>query len=173
MTSAFSTTRARLTTIQSDADQQMRDEVDQLNSLTQKVADLNIGIANAENTGNSASELRDQRNEAVRQVAELTGARSVEDQHGMVTLTLADGQPLVSGDHVVSLQVQNLPSGLGAIQINGQPAVIGDGRLRGLEDSINAVGAQITSLDDLAETITSARQRLAHFGNRSERQSRC
>jgi len=153
MTGTFSATRARLTGIQSDADRQMRDEVDQLNGLTEKVADLNVSIATAENSGNSASELRDQRTEAVRQVAELTGARAVEDHNGMVTLTLADGQPLVSGDHVTSLQVQDQANGLGTIMFNGQPAAIGDGRLRGLQDSIATVGNQITSLDDLAASL--------------------
>jgi len=154
MAVAFSATRARLTGIRSDADRQLRDQVDQVNGLAQQVADLNVRISTAEHSATSASELRDQRGEVIRQLSEMTGVRSVEDQNGMATLTLADGQALVSGNQVNALQVQDtLPDGLAAVMINGQTAAIGDGRLRGLQDSIAAVGGQITSLDDLAGSI--------------------
>lgn len=155
MTVAFSATRARLTGIRTDADSQLRDQVDQANALAQRVADLNVRISTAEHSASSASELRDQRGEVVRQLSELTGVRSIEDQNGMVTLTLGDGQALVSGNQVNVLQVQNtVPDGLASVQINGQPAAIADGSLRGLQDSINTIGGQITSLDDLAASIT-------------------
>jgi flagellar hook-associated protein 1 FlgK len=155
LTTTFSTTRTRLVGIRSDTDQQLRSEVDHLNELTQQVADLNVRISTTENSGSSASELRDLRGEVVKQVAELTGARSIENQDGMVTLTMGDGQALVSGSHATSLEVQDtLPDGLAAVLINGQPAAIADGRLRGLTDSMKAIGDQIGALDDLAASIT-------------------
>ena len=154
MAVAFSATRSRLVGIRSDADQKLRDEVDQVNLMSQRVADLNVRISTAEHSGTSASELRDQRDEVVRQLAEFTGARSIEDQNGMLTVTLADGQALVSGNRVNDLSVQTSPpDGLGTVMINGQPAAVGDGRLRGLENSINEMGGQITSLDDLAASL--------------------
>jgi flagellar hook-associated protein 1 FlgK len=155
LTAAFGNTRTRLLDIRKGTDQQMRSEVDEVNGLTQQVADLNVRIATAENSGGSASELRDQRGEAVRQVSELTGARAVEGPDGMVTLTLSDGQALVSGDKATPLQTQATPpDGLTSILLNGQPAAISDGRLRGLQDAINVVGSQISALDDLAASIT-------------------
>ena len=153
MTNAFASTRARLVEIRNDNDAQLRSDVGQLNGLTQQVADLNVRIATAENSGGNASELRDQRDLVVQQVAELTGARAVET-NGMVTLTLADGHALVSGSHVTPIDIQNLPNGLSSLTIAGQPAVIGDGRLRGLQNAIGIVGDQIQSLDDLAASIT-------------------
>ena len=154
LTATFAGTRARLTGIRNDADVQLRSEVGHVNDLTQRVADLNVSIATAEHSGASASELRDQRGDVIRQVTELTGARVAEDQDGMVSLTLSDGQALVSGSKATSLQVQDTPpDGLASISINGQPANIADGRLRGLQNSIATIGDQITALDDLAASV--------------------
>jgi len=155
MTGAFANTRSRLTQIRSDTDQLLRSRVDQVNQLSQKVADLNVRIANAENTGGTASELRDQRNEMGRQLTELTGARSVETDK-MVTMTLPDGQALVLGEHVQTLQTQNtLPDGMAALMLNGQPVTLTEGTLQGLTNAITFTTSQITALDDLAASITS------------------
>ena len=153
MTSAFASTRARLVEIRNDNDAQLRSDVGQLNDLAQQVADLNVRIATAENSGGNASELRDQRDLLVQQVAEMTGARAVETNN-MVTLTLADGHAIVSGNHVTPIDIQNLPNGLSSLTIAGSPALIGDGRLRGLQNAIGIIGDQIQSLDDLAASIT-------------------
>jgi flagellar hook-associated protein 1 FlgK len=152
--STLASTRARLTGIRNDTDSQMRASVTQVNGLTAQVADLNLRITTAENSGGSASELRDQRDAVVQQVAELSGARAVEGRDGMVTLTLSDGQALVSGTHSTDLEVQTTPpNGLGTVMLAGQPAAIGDGGLRGLQDAISGTSDQITALDDLAASI--------------------
>jgi flagellar hook-associated protein 1 FlgK len=154
--STLASTRARLTGIRSDNDGALRDSVSKVNTLTSQVADLNVRIATVENSGASASELRDQRDAVVQRVAELSGARAAESRDGMVTLTLSDGQALVSRDHATALQVQDTPpNGLATIMINGKPAAIGDGGLRGLQDAIGGIGDQITALDDLAASIAS------------------
>jgi flagellar hook-associated protein 1 FlgK len=152
--STMAATRSRLTGIRTDNDAALRDSVGQVNTLTAQVADLNDRISTVEHTGANASELRDQRDVLVQQVAGLSGARAVEDQDGMVSLTLSNGQALVSKDHATALQIQDTPpNGLATVMIAGQPAAIGDGGLRGLQDAIGLVGNQITSLDDLAGSI--------------------
>ena len=151
--SAFASTRARLVEIRSDNDSQLRSDVGQLNQLSEQVADLNVRIATAEHSGGNAAELRDQRDLLVQQVAELTGARAVETD-SMVTLSLADGRAIVAGSHFTPVDVQNLPNGLSSLTIDGAPAAIGDGRLKGLQNAIGIIGDQIQSLDDLAESIT-------------------
>lgn len=154
--STLAATRSRLTSIRGDNDGALRNSVTELNTLTAQVADLNVRIATVEHTGAAASELRDQRETVVQRVAELSGARAVEGHDGMVMLTLSDGQALVSGDHATDLQVQDtLPNGLATVFLNGQPAAIGDGGLRGLQDAITGIGDQITSLDALAAAIAS------------------
>jgi flagellar hook-associated protein 1 FlgK len=153
MTSAFASTRARLVEIRNDNDAQLRSDVGQLNEIGQQVADLNARIATAENSGSIASELRDQRDLLVQQVAEMTGARAVET-NSMVTLTLADGRAIVSGNYFTPIEIQNQPNGLSTLTISGTTAVIGDGRLRGLQNALGIIGNQIQSLDDLAASIT-------------------
>jgi flagellar hook-associated protein 1 FlgK len=124
--------------------------------LAAQVADLNTKINIAENTGGAASELRDQRGEAVRLLSELTGARAIETEQGMLTLSLADGQLLVSGDRAIPLQaVSTPPDGMASITLAGNAVVIGDGRLRGLTEAISEIGGHITALDDMALEVAS------------------
>lgn len=151
---AFSSTRARLASIRTDADTQLRATVDNANTLAKRVADLNGRILQFESGGQPASELRDQRSEAVRSLSELTGARSNENQDGTISLTLGDGRPLVLSDRAFKLEaVSTAPDGLATINLEGQPAVINNGRLRGLLDGIGQISAQIGGLDDLAGSI--------------------
>lgn len=154
LAAAFHSTRTRLVGIQHDADQELRATVETINTLSGKVAALNTSIKVAENSNANASELRDQRSEAVRQLAELTGARGSENPDGAVTITLNDGQALVLGDHAAKLTtVDTPPSGLASLTIEGQPALISDGKLRGLLDAIGGIGSSIQSLDDLAGSL--------------------
>jgi flagellar hook-associated protein 1 FlgK len=72
----------------------------------------------------------------------------------MVTVSLADGQALVSGDQIHEFEIiVNAANGLSDIYLNGQPAAINDGKLRGLQDAIGDIGTQITSIDDLAAAV--------------------
>ena len=157
LANAFRTTRARLDQIRHETDNDLRATVDQVNSLAQRVAALNKQISTAEATsGIEASELRDQRSQLVNQLSELTGAHSVENQDGTLTLTLADGRALVSAETASTLTATSQPpDGLASISLDGQPAVIGDGKLRGLLDAISSTGDQITALDQLASSIVS------------------
>lgn len=151
---AFQTTRSRLDEIRRGADQALRSTADAVNTLAAKVADFNQKIAVAKNTGGNANELEDQRNEAVRQLAELAGARTTVDETGQFTVTLAGGQALVIGNKTQPLRAVNTPpDGLAKLQIGGQDITISDGQLRGLADAIAETGVRITDLDQLAASI--------------------
>jgi flagellar hook-associated protein 1 FlgK len=151
---AFSSTRSRLVDIRTDADNQLRGAVDQANTLATRISELNTKIRVAESIGTKASELRDQRDEAINSLSELTGARSVENSDGSLTITLGDGRPLVLADKPFALKaVSTPPNGLATITLDSQPAVINNGKLRGLQDAIGQIGAQITGLDDLAASV--------------------
>lgn len=154
LATALSTTRSRLTDIRRETDNAVRSTVDEVNALASHVAELNTRITGAEHSGANASELRDQRSQAVEKLSELTGARALEDQNGMVTLTLGDGRALVLGDHASKLAATDTPpDGLAALTLDGTAVVIGDGRLRGLLDAIGGINAQITSLDQFASSL--------------------
>lgn len=154
LATALQSMRARLDSIQHETDGALRGTVDEVNRLTEEVAGLNVAILAAENTGENAYELRDGRGERLRQLSELVGARSVENEDGTVLVTLGDGRALVIGDQTSSLTaVSGPPSGLATLTIDGQPAIISDGRTRGLLNAITETGKQILALDQLAESI--------------------
>lgn len=151
---AFRSTRERLIEIRRDADTTLLATAEQVNGLSEDVARLNLEIITAENAGDNASELRDQRGEAVRQLAELVGARSVENPDGTATLTLGDGRALVLSDRAFRLEaVATPPEGLTALRLEGTPAVINDGRVRGLQDAMRQIAAQVQAVDDFAASI--------------------
>jgi flagellar hook-associated protein 1 FlgK len=151
---AFRSARSRLADIRSGNDAALRGAVDEANTLAQKIAELNVKISIAENTGGAASELRDQRGDFVRRLTELTGARSTVTETGQIALTLGEGQALVLGDTAYAIEAESSPpDGLAVLSLNGQPVTISDGRLRGLQEAIGEIGGHIASLDQLAESL--------------------
>lgn len=154
LAAAFQSTRARLVELRKVTDGDLRGTAEQANTLSARVADLNQLITVGSNSGANVSELRDQRSELVRQVSELTGARAIEGPDGAVTLTLADGQALVNGNEFTNLVAETTaPDGLAQLTLNGSPAVINEGKLRGLNDAINLITSHIGDLDLLASSL--------------------
>jgi flagellar hook-associated protein 1 FlgK len=154
LAAAFHSTRSRLESVQREADGSVRAAVDDINALAQRVAELNASIRVAVNTGGGELELLDQRGEAIRQLSELAGVRTVENQDGTVTLTLPDGRPLVFEESASQLQVVSTPpNGFASLTLDGEPAVIAEGRARGLLDAVGEVGGYVQALDDLAASI--------------------
>lgn len=154
LASAFQSTRARLSEIRSGSDAQLRSSVDQVNALSERVAKLNEQIRIAEGVGGEASSLRDQRNEFVTQLSELTGARANENVDGTVTLTIGEGRAIVSGDRSFNLSAQQTPPlGLTTITIGGEAAIFNEGNLAGLANAIAITGTQIDDLDALAASV--------------------
>lgn len=154
LTSAFQSTRASLVEFRKITDSDLRGAAEQVNALTTQVANLNVRIAQGTAGDGNVSELRDQRGELLRQISELTGARAVEDESGAVTLTLADGQALVVGNESFDLTVGSTPpDGLAEVLLNGEPAAIAEGKLRGLGEAIDLITSQIGDLDALARSV--------------------
>lgn len=156
LASSFSTTRSRLSNIQQGINTQLNSTVDRVNSLSQDIASFNEQIRIAESSGGNASALRDQRNELVNEISELTGARSTENSDGTITLTIGEGRPIVSGDTAYKLEANSTPPlGLTTITLSGNPTVFNEGSIRGFQNSIAETSNQISALDGLAEQVVS------------------
>lgn len=154
LANAFRTTRTQLDDVRRQTDGQLRSTVQTVNTLTQQVAELNGRVQFAESTGANASSLRDQRGEALRQLSELTGARSIENPDGTVNVTIGEGKPLVLGIHSKNLQTNSTPPlGLTTITLEGSPAIFEDGKIRGLQDAVGYTTTQIDALDGLAAQV--------------------
>jgi len=70
--------------------------VSQINTLSGGIADYNKKIVEMEATGGNASVLRDQRDELVKQLSSMADVKVTDDSSGY-TVSLSNGQPLVSG----------------------------------------------------------------------------
>ena len=69
----------------------------QVNSLASSIANLNSQITQAKATGGEPNSLLDARDEAVRQLNDLVGAKVV-DNNGSYDIYIGTGQPLVTGN---------------------------------------------------------------------------
>ncbi|HDR2158382.1 TPA: flagellar hook-associated protein FlgK [Enterobacter cancerogenus] len=71
--------------------------VGQINSLTAGIADYNKKIMEMDSTGGNSNVLRDQRDELVKQLSTYTDVKVTEDSTGSYSVSMKNGQPLVSG----------------------------------------------------------------------------
>lgn len=97
--------------MQEGVDGQIRDEVFQINNLAEQLATLNreIGLARAR-TGEAPNSLLNQRDHMVAQLAERVDLR-LEIQDGTTyNVSLANGQPLVSGTRHYGLEATTSPT---------------------------------------------------------------
>lgn len=91
--------------------QQSEATASQINGISESIADLNRRIADAEATGGAPSELIDQRDQAIDQLAALVEIRTVRQPDGTVDVNLKSGTPLVSGNQVGKVSVQTQGDG--------------------------------------------------------------
>lgn len=90
---------------QSDLNQEIQVRVDEVNSITGQVADLNKKIAAQEINGDKANDYRDQRNLLLDRLSVLCDADTTEMQDGEIDVTLG-GYYLVSKGQSKNLYVQ-------------------------------------------------------------------
>jgi flagellar hook-associated protein 1 len=99
---AFNTTAQGLTTAQSDADQQVTQNVSQINSLTQQIAQLNGQVSQVP-AGEDGGTTQDQLDQLVQQLSGLTNVSITQTSDGE-TITTGNGTPLVMGSQSFNLQ---------------------------------------------------------------------
>ncbi|PIE67115.1 MAG: flagellar hook-associated protein FlgK [Deltaproteobacteria bacterium] len=82
--------------VQADSDYSIEGTVDDINSLTREIADLNLRIANVE-AGNlhSANDFRDQRDLKLKTLSSLIDVNGFEDGNGFLTISSINGHTLV------------------------------------------------------------------------------
>jgi flagellar hook-associated protein 1 FlgK len=128
----------------------------QINQLTQQIAQLNGQVSNLQNVGESAGSFVDQRQQAIDQLSSLVDVTVIPTDGNTLTLTTANGAPLVSGQQSYQLQTQNNSSGLHDIYSQGNDITgeITSGQLGGTLQARDQEIPQIqTQLDTLAAGI--------------------
>jgi flagellar hook-associated protein 1 FlgK len=146
---------------QRDMDSRIQVAVGEINALAVEIAQLNQKISAAEIGGQNANDLRDQRDLRVKEISKMADVNAYEDGQGGVTLSIADGRPLVEGPHVWSLATQTnaaghldivwTDSGGATTDITGS---IRGGKLKGwLEVRDTAIPDYLSRLDAMADGI--------------------
>lgn len=151
----------RVETARNDLDEQVRGTADQINSLLEKIADLNIKVAAAEGgvVGKSdAVGIRDERAKSLDELAKLIEIRTSEQPTGDITV-------FIGGEYLISQGTRREVKAFDATQggykrteirlvDTDSPITVTGGKLRGLLAARDEVmGDYLTNLDDFAQTL--------------------
>jgi flagellar hook-associated protein 1 len=118
LATSFNSTANNLTQQQTSLDQNVVETVGQINQLSQQIAQLNGQINHLQVTGQSAGSFVDQRQQAIDQLSSLVDV-SVIPSDNSLTLTTANGTPLVMGTQSFQLQTQPNAAGLHEVYAQG------------------------------------------------------
>jgi flagellar hook-associated protein 1 FlgK len=131
----------------------VRTGVDNVNTLISNIAELNQQIIQIEVSGN-ANDLRDQRNQALSQLAQYMDVRSYEHEDGNITVTTGRGYVLVSRSDAYLLKSDGEEikwQGSGGSEVTITDMITG-GKLGGwLEVRDRIIPETKANLDELAE----------------------
>jgi flagellar hook-associated protein 1 FlgK len=131
--------------------------VDQINTLTKKVAALNQQIAELETGHQDAGVLINQRTETIRQLSQLIDVRVVTNESS-ISLTTANGAALVASNQSFALSTQLDPTGVAHVYSQGSDITgkLAGGSLNGLltvrDQSLPGL---LNQLDTLAAGVSS------------------
>ena len=146
--------------VQTSQDRALTYTIDEINSITAQIAELNgkISIAQAARTEDEFA-LRDSRQQLLEQLSNLIDFSYYETESGSVTVTTRQGGLLVVEDQSRSLSLSS--SSTGAFQgvfLDGaeMTSSIASGKLGALLDlRDNKIAGYLNALDDLAATVIS------------------
>jgi flagellar hook-associated protein 1 FlgK len=79
--------------------------VKNINQLSDQIADINVRILAMESSNHQANDLRDQRDELVKQLSQLTDVHYFETKQGTYTVLIGQGSPLVEGNKSLHLAI--------------------------------------------------------------------
>lgn len=153
--------------LQRDADRSITSLLPEINAISREIASLNQKIAAAEVTG-PANDLRDQRDELVRSLAEKVDITLVTDNQGMLSIRISGGLPLVDKDLAAELEAVVDPADPhpfdpsfakvyydGAGSFFDASSLLRGGKLGGLLDARdNVLAGAIRELDAFAFTLS-------------------
>lgn len=106
MSDGFNATVASFNQLRSGVQTQGQTSVDKINALASQIAQLNSQIANQAVNGNDASDIQDNRDSLISQLASQIDIRVLPQQLGMVNV-LAGGASLVLGAQSYSMQLSS------------------------------------------------------------------
>jgi flagellar hook-associated protein 1 len=151
LATAFNTAANNLTSQSASLNASVQQTVGQINQLTQQIAQLNGQIGDIQNAGENAGTFIDQRTQLIDQLSSLVDV-SVIPSDKTLTLTTANGTPLVAGQQSFQLTTQLNSSGAQQIFAQGAniTSTIVSGQLSGL---LQARDQQIPAIQNQLDTL--------------------
>jgi len=164
LAATFSKSYEDLQKIQRDIDSNIEVAVEEINRLSENMADLNQKIIQSELGGHTANDYRDQRDLVLKELSELIDIGSFEDANGGVTVSVGSGQVLVEGTRGYKLSTQPDVSGLQDVtwvDSSGNTVTITNdiskGKLKGWLDARDLdIDRHLNNLDTLAHDLMEA-----------------
>ena len=156
MANQFRTLSEFLTTLETQVRLEAENTIEQINTMTNQIAELNNNIERIEIVGGVANNLRDQRDQLINDLSELIDVETQEREYGVVDVSIA-GLPGVVGATASELEVGLREQGMLGISIAGAhnyDVEVQGGLLGGLLTLKNNILAEIrNNLDSLANAI--------------------
>lgn len=156
LASQFRTLGEYLTALKNQIELEAKNNIQQINILTTKIAELNDYIEKQEIAGGQASNLRDQKDQCITELSKLIAIDTKNREYGVVDVYVA-GTPVVIGATATALEVGLQEEGklgisvAGAYNFNINPQ---SGRLGGLLSLRNELVSNIhDDLDNLATAM--------------------
>jgi flagellar hook-associated protein 1 FlgK len=161
LASLFSETFSSLNSLRTNANEEVAGFVPEINSLAQRIADLNDRIRVTEGSGNPANDLRDDRDVLLDRLAGIANIFVREDNSGQVEVFIGDQQLVFGGQFRELEAVQTAvidPTRPDFVEIrfvdNGQALRVTDGELFGVLQMRDVeLPAVIADVNLLAATI--------------------
>jgi flagellar hook-associated protein 1 len=158
LASDFNSTERSLDSIQSGLNQSVGQNVTQINTLTQQIAQLNVQVGQMQKLGQDPGNLGDQETQLIQQLSQLTNVNQIQTENGL-TLTTGNGTPLVVGGQSFALQTTNGPAGMTDISSQGQDITssLQGGQLGGnLQVRDTVIPGLLSQLDNLASQFSTS-----------------
>lgn len=100
-----------ITTVKESSDNKMVLSVNEINSMTEGIASLNKEIIRLENIGGEAGDLRDQRDQLVRNLSEYFPIHTYEDEKGQYVVNVIGVGSIVAGGTTNKLEARKVTKG--------------------------------------------------------------
>lgn len=159
-----------ITMVKESVDSKITASVDEINSMGGSIASLNKEIIRLENLGGETGDLRDQRDELVRNLSEYFTLQTYEDNQGQYIVNVVGVGSLVSGGTTTSLKAINT-AGNNA-QNEGRIEIYLDGKGNApVTERLKAgtLGAMVKTrnedIEDLRENLNTLAHGLVHTTN--------
>lgn len=133
LTGAFNRIAEQLVSVRTGLDTQIQTDVDEINTITSQIFEINSSVVQAEVTGQSANDFRDRRDVLLDRLSELVGVTSAENADGSIVVSMG-GQVLVNGT-TAKTNLTVVPNAGNSnyvdVQYGGVAAVIGSSGIAG------------------------------------------